>query len=101
MKLQLCWVIGIHLPSSFHISLFAVDVKIILYELCCKKEVKLSLCLINYASRHEDVLGSGGIAPTFLTLAIDGGEWSATHPCHFTPRERGPVPKLGGPQGRP
>jgi hypothetical protein len=22
-----------------------------------------------------------------LTLALDGGEWSASHPCHFTPRE--------------
>jgi hypothetical protein len=25
-----------------------------------------------------------------LTLALDGGEWSASHPCHFTPRERAP-----------
>jgi hypothetical protein len=26
----------------------------------------------------------------FLTLARVGGEWSASHPCHFTPRERAP-----------
>jgi hypothetical protein len=33
--------------------------------------------------------GSGGIAPTrSLTLALDGGEWSALLPGHFTPRER-------------
>jgi hypothetical protein len=27
---------------------------------------------------------------TFLTLALDGGEWSASHPGCFTPRERDP-----------
>jgi hypothetical protein len=26
----------------------------------------------------------------FLTLALAGGEWSASHPAHFTPRERTP-----------
>jgi hypothetical protein len=26
----------------------------------------------------------------FLTLALDGGEWSASHPGRFTPRERAP-----------
>jgi hypothetical protein len=25
-----------------------------------------------------------------LTSALDGGEWSALHPGHFTPRERAP-----------
>jgi hypothetical protein len=39
------------------------------------KEVKLSLYLINEALCHEDIRGSGGIAPAFLTLALDGGEW--------------------------
>jgi hypothetical protein len=29
--------------------------------------------------------GSGGIAPPFLTSALDGGEWSASRPCRFTP----------------
>jgi hypothetical protein len=32
--------------------------------------------------------GSGGIAHTFLTSALDGGEWSASRPGRFTPRER-------------
>jgi hypothetical protein len=27
---------------------------------------------------------------TFLTLALDGGEWSASRPSCFTPRERAP-----------
>jgi hypothetical protein len=26
----------------------------------------------------------------FLTSALAGGEWSASHPCRFTPRERAP-----------
>jgi hypothetical protein len=27
---------------------------------------------------------------TFLTSALDGGEWPASHPSCFTPRERAP-----------
>jgi hypothetical protein len=53
-----------------------------------KVKVKLSLCLISYALRHEDVWGSGGIALPFLTSALDGGEWSASRPCRFNPGER-------------
>jgi hypothetical protein len=33
---------------------------------------------------------SGGIAPRILTLALDGGEWTASRPGRFTPRERAP-----------
>jgi hypothetical protein len=40
----------------------------------CKK-IRLFLCLINQAQRHEDVWGSGGIA-TSLTPALDGGEYT-------------------------
>jgi hypothetical protein len=40
-----------------------------------------------------------------LTLALDGGEWSASRPGRFTPRERDPGThlidrRLGGPQSR-
>jgi hypothetical protein len=31
--------------------------------------------------------GSEGISPPFLTSALDGGEWSVSHPCRFTPEE--------------
>jgi hypothetical protein len=31
---------------------------------------------------------------TFLTLALDGGEWSASHPSHFTPEKRALVPTI-------
>jgi hypothetical protein len=33
---------------------------------------------------------SGGIAPPFLTSALDGGEWLASRPGSFTPGERAP-----------
>jgi hypothetical protein len=41
-------------------------------QLFVKKNVKLSLCLIKYALRHEDVWGSGCIDPHFLGL---GTSW--------------------------
>jgi hypothetical protein len=34
--------------------------------------------------------GSGCIARPFLTLALDGGEWSASRPCRFTSGETAP-----------
>jgi hypothetical protein len=49
-----------------------------------KNEVKLSLCLINSELCHEDLRGSESIAPPFLTLALDGGECSASCPGRFT-----------------
>jgi hypothetical protein len=39
---------------------------------------------------HEDLWGSGGIAPPFLISALDGGEWSASRPYHFTSGEIAP-----------
>jgi hypothetical protein len=35
---------------------------------------KVFLSLINYLPRHEALWGSGGIAPPFLTWALDRGE---------------------------
>jgi hypothetical protein len=32
---------------------------------------------MNLASRHEEVWGSGGRTPSFLTCVLDGSEWSA------------------------
>jgi hypothetical protein len=37
--------------------------------------------------RHEEVSGSGGRAPSFLTSALDGVERPASRPCRFTLRE--------------
>jgi hypothetical protein len=41
-----------------------------------KGKVNLALCLISEALCHEDIWGSGGIAPPFLTSTLGGGEWS-------------------------
>jgi hypothetical protein len=46
------------------------------------------------APRHEDVWGSGCIAPPFLASALDGDNWSASRPGRFSSpstRERAPV----------
>jgi hypothetical protein len=40
-----------------------------------KMKVKFSLCLINYALCHENIWGSGGIAPHFLISALNKAEW--------------------------
>jgi hypothetical protein len=46
--------------------------------------------VLNWAPRYEDVWGSGGTAPPFLTSALDGGEWPASRPGSFTTGERTP-----------
>jgi hypothetical protein len=48
-------------------------------------------------------LGSGGAVPPFLTSALDGGEWSASCPGHFTPGKEPQYPldrRLVGPRER-
>jgi hypothetical protein len=62
-----------------------------------RKKVKLLLCLINQVLCREDICGSGGIAPTFLTSALDGVV--SFKPQQFYP----PYPfdkRLGGPRSR-
>jgi hypothetical protein len=47
-----------------------------------------------FLTKHEAMKaywGSGSIAPHILTTALDGGEWSASRPGRFTPREEDPV----------
>jgi hypothetical protein len=45
-------------------------------------------------------MGSGGIAPPFLTSALGGGEWSSSRLFRFTPGERAPrVHWIGGQVG--
>jgi hypothetical protein len=46
----------------------------------------------NWAPRHKGVLAELRYSFTHsLTSALDGGEWSVSRPCRFTPRERLPV----------
>jgi hypothetical protein len=41
-------------------------------------------------------MGSGGIAPSFLTSELNGGEWSAPQPCRFAPEEISPGTRCVG-----
>jgi hypothetical protein len=38
----------------------------------------------------KEYWGSGGIAPRISDVGLDGGEWSASRPDRFIPRERAP-----------
>jgi hypothetical protein len=62
----------------------------------------MSLCSIYPQMYNLKNFRSGGIAPLFLTSALDTGEWSASRPSHFTPRGNSPqyplVRRLGGPK---
>jgi hypothetical protein len=40
------------------------------------------------STTNEDVWGSGGIAPPFLTSALDEGEWSVSDPGLLIPKDR-------------
>jgi hypothetical protein len=47
--------------------------------------------------RHEDVWGSGGINPFFLTSALNGGEWSASLSARFNAGKTAPhIHWIGG-----
>jgi hypothetical protein len=56
-----------------------------------KGKVKSPLRLINQAPRHEDVCGSGGVTPQFLTSTLDGNEWSASRPLYPLDRRLGAI----------
>jgi hypothetical protein len=44
----------------------------------------------NRVPHHEDVLGSEGTAPLFVTLALNGDERSASRPWSFYTRRKSP-----------
>jgi hypothetical protein len=58
------------------------------------RKVKLALYLTNCTLGHEDIWGSSGAAPSFLTSALHGGEWSALTPwpLYTPPQKELPVP---------
>jgi hypothetical protein len=60
----------------------------------------LGPCALTEHHTMEADWGSGSIPPCILTLALDGGEWSAVCPSCFTPRERDPgTHQTGGQMG--
>jgi hypothetical protein len=50
-----------------------------------------SLYLIKH-NAMKTYQGMEAEAPPFLALALDGNEWSASHPSHFTTGERASIP---------
>jgi hypothetical protein len=76
----------LHSPNAWWME-YTVD---ILSSFSSKMQnVKLSWYLIMYvALGHESIWGNGRMAPPFITLALDGGELSASCPCCFTPGDR-------------
>lgn len=57
-----------------------------------KVEVNSSMCLINSASRHEEILGTGYMAPTFSTSTLDVDDQSASRPSRLISGEKYPIP---------
>jgi hypothetical protein len=54
-------------------------------------KVKLFLCFILTEHHAMKVYSGADVQPhAFLTSALGGGEWSASHPGRFTPREIAP-----------
>jgi hypothetical protein len=67
-----------------------MDLREIGWEGVVKVKVKLSLCL----TKHHAMRHIGDWTHSFmhsLTSALDGGDWLASRPGRFTPRERPPT----------
>jgi hypothetical protein len=72
---------GVNSRSLFKISRLEISRRIKVKSLC-----------FNWATCHECILREWKYSSTHsLTSALDGGEWSASRPGRFTPRERAPV----------
>jgi hypothetical protein len=73
--------------SSLRCSAFLIYIYIYIYRRIIS--VKLSLCLTNWALRHEDVWGSGCIDPHFLDLDTIWRWVVSFTPLPLHPRARG------------
>jgi hypothetical protein len=70
-----CWLVSVHKTCEYYFGE-------------CKGKV---VPVFNQAPRHCRRIGGVGVYPhSFLTSALDGGEWSALRTGRFTPRERAP-----------
>jgi hypothetical protein len=89
--------------NALSLQLFPVHLSLNHHLIFIKVKVKLSLCF-NWAPHHEDVLGSGGIAPLILWprhYMEVGDQFHA--PAALPPGKEPLVPidrRLGGPQSR-
>jgi hypothetical protein len=48
------------------------------------------------ARRYAGLWGSGRMAPLFLTFVLNGGQWSASRPGRFAPKEDPGIHWIGG-----
>jgi hypothetical protein len=70
-----------------NIKVYVLEASFILYKYYNDHHQGLDLSV--KAPCHEDILREWRYSSMHsLTLALDGGEWSASHPGRFTPRER-------------
>jgi hypothetical protein len=66
-----------------------IATKLITLQISHCKIIKLSLCLIkHHAMKMYEEMKVYLFA--FLTSALDGGVWKASHPSHFTPGGKSP-----------
>jgi hypothetical protein len=56
------------------------------------QKLKASLCLTNYALRHEDAWEVNVKNHDFLISALVGGEWLASSTCRFNSGDTAPAP---------
>jgi hypothetical protein len=78
--------------TGFHIMRFNLTAERSQEKKPFGRPIKLSLCFSSYwEPRHKGALGEWRYRSTHsLTPTLDGGEWSASRPGRFTPRERAP-----------
>ena len=63
---------------------------------CSSKLHAVLFIKVNVPVQAVKALGRKGVEvyrPSFLTWTLDGGEWSTSRPCRFTPGERTPGTK--------
>jgi hypothetical protein len=83
----LCWALNDYPIIGLDLTISQVRTKY-LDKVClvCKRKV---VPVLNQVPRHEGVLGEWRyISSHSLTLALDGGKWSASRPGRFTSRAR-------------
>jgi hypothetical protein len=51
--------------------------------------------LVDHCNAMEVLGRERNYSSSFLTLALDGGEWSASHPCRISPPGKRPLVPTG------
>jgi hypothetical protein len=75
--------------GSIHVGWYASGITVdknrgmlmLIFLLSVRQKSKV-VAVLNYATRHEDMWGSGGIGPPFFTSALDTESKITSWPCH-------------------